>query len=74
MKVVIFRSTRDVIQCEKECRKVQIGCRVIPVPRSISPLCGMALEIKDEAGDAVLKVTEGLSIKVEIFDRDKVKL
>ncbi len=49
----LFQSTHDVIMAEKAIRNRKIPCRVIPVPRSISSQCGMALEIaKEYAGEA----------------------
>ncbi len=44
----LFQSTHDVILAEKAVRTRSIPCRVIPVPRSISSQCGMALEITGE--------------------------
>jgi len=44
----LFQSTHDVILAEKAIRTRKIPCRVIPVPRSVSSQCGMALEISKE--------------------------
>lgn len=44
----LFQSTHDVILAERAIRTRKIPCRVIPVPRSISSQCGMALEITKE--------------------------
>ena len=48
MRVFIFPSTRAVIKAEGAARQGGLRFRVIPVPRSISPHCGMALEIDDD--------------------------
>ena len=49
----LFQSTHDVILAERAVRTRGIPCRVIPVPRSISSECGMALDIgKDRAQEA----------------------
>ena len=47
--LLLFQSTHDVILAEKAIRQQGIPRRVIPVPRSVSSQCGMALEI--EPGD-----------------------
>ncbi|MBU0765403.1 MAG: DUF3343 domain-containing protein [Bacteroidetes bacterium] len=44
----LFESTYTVIKAEKIFRDNNIKCRIIPVPRSISPDCGMAIEIYEE--------------------------
>lgn len=74
MKVFIFESTRAVIKSETAVRAAEIDCRVIPVPRSVSPLCGMALEIDDESEQSAAELLEKLSISVKIFDRGDVRL
>ncbi len=43
--ITIYRCTRDVIKAEALAREQKLSFRIIPVPRSISPLCGMALEL-----------------------------
>jgi Putative Se/S carrier protein-like len=44
----LFQSTHDVILAERAIRSRKIPCRVIPVPRSVSSQCGMALDIPKE--------------------------
>lgn len=44
----LFESTHTVIKAEKLCQNNNIKYKIIPVPRSISPKCGMAIEISDE--------------------------
>ena len=43
--VILFKTTRDAIRAERLCKRNDISCKVIPVPRDISSECGMALEI-----------------------------
>jgi len=74
MKVFIFESTRAVIRAERIVRDNEIDCKIIPVPRSISPECGMALEITDDKTQTVSKLLKKISITARVFDRDKVKL
>jgi len=74
LKVFVFESTRAVIKSEAAVREGGIDCTVIPVPRSVSPHCGMALQIEDEDEAAAGELLSGLRIKTEIFDRSEVKL
>jgi hypothetical protein len=46
--LLLFQSTRAVIKAERIFRKNGLYCKVIPVPRTISSECGMAIEIKPE--------------------------
>lgn len=48
MKLLLFRTTRHVITVEKLIRSRKLPFSVVPVPRSISSECGMAIEIEDE--------------------------
>ncbi len=74
MKVFIFESTRSVITAEKTVRNAGIECTVIPVPRSVSPLCGMALQINDKDELHVKMIIAESGIKTSIFDRTEVIL
>lgn len=74
MKVFIFESTRAVIKGERAVRDAAISCRVIPVPRSVSPMCGMALQIDAEYESAVTQLFAEIGIKTDIFDRDELRL
>ena len=67
MKVFIFESTRAVIKSEKAVRAAGIGCTVIPVPRSVSPLCGMALQVEDSDVAHVSELLEGFGIEPKGF-------
>jgi hypothetical protein len=56
--LLLFQSTHDVIQAEKVIRQQGIHRRVIPVPRSISSQCGMALEINPDDREKVIDLLE----------------
>ena len=47
-QLLLFRTTRAVIKAERLLRRNTMYCKTIPVPRTISSECGMALEIKAE--------------------------
>ncbi len=51
--IVIFESTHDVIKAERLCEQENVACRIVPVPRSISSDCGIALEINESDKDRV---------------------
>ena len=74
MKIFIFKSTRDVIKAESALRAAGISCTVIPVPRSVSPLCGMALQIAEQDEEQVESLLVSISISPEVVDRSHVKL
>ena len=52
--LVLFQSTHDVIKAERTCLAAKIPVQVIPVPRSISSECGMALEINERAKEKAI--------------------
>jgi hypothetical protein len=74
MRIFIFESTRSVIRAEGVCRAVGLEVRVIPVPRSISPKCGMALEVENEYEKEVRRVLEENNLPAETFNRKDVTL
>ena len=59
----LFESTHIVINAEKLCQKKDINYKIIPVPRTISPQCGMAIEISDEFEIQVDKILNDVNIK-----------
>ena len=40
--VVTFHTTADAMAMEKACKEQQVPGRIIPVPRMISAVCGLA--------------------------------
>lgn len=73
MKIVIFKSTRDMIQVERALKKCKYNFKVIPVPRSLSSECGMAIEIGADLIEAVEKVADEKRVVVTIFDKDSLE-
>ncbi len=72
--IYIFDSTRSVIKAEKICRDANLKVRVIPVPRSISPKCGMALEVEEDCELKVARVLQQAGIEAGTVDRRDVTL
>ena len=56
--LLLFQSTHDVILAEKALRLEGIPRRVIPVPRSISSQCGMALEITPDNAEKAIELLD----------------
>jgi hypothetical protein len=55
MKIfLLFHSTRDVVKAEKVLTTEGIPVKIVPIPKSISPECGMAVETEPPNGDAAL--------------------
>jgi hypothetical protein len=71
--LLLFQSTHEVISAEKAIRKEQIRCMVIPVPRSLSSQCGMALEVDLDNRQKVIDLLESTGISVRIFTGDYKK-
>ena len=46
--IILFESTHSVIKAERLCRKAGIACQAIPVPRTITSDCAIALEINEK--------------------------
>jgi hypothetical protein len=52
--LLLFRSTRAVIKAERLLRGHDLSCKVIPVPRTISSECGMAIEIRSQEREQII--------------------
>ncbi len=72
--ITIYRCTRDVIKAEALAREQKLFCRVIPVPRSISPLCGMALELHVQDYPAFKLRLEDAGLAVESVEKKSASL
>ena len=74
MMIFVFQSTRAVITAEKLCREARLPCRVLPVPRSVSPRCGMALEMEASLEKRARELFKGAGLVISAFDKDDVEL
>lgn len=74
MKVFIFLSTRAVIKAEEAARRAELPVRVIPVPRSISPHCGMALECGEGEARALRELITEKGIDFSVHKQDELSL
>jgi hypothetical protein len=48
--LLLFESTRAAIKAERMLESAGIGVKVLPVPKELSPECGIAIEV--EAAEA----------------------
>lgn len=74
LKLILFQSTRDVIKLERNLSEKKIPFKVIPVPRSLSSECGMAIEIEEENIVYAEKIAFLFKIDLKIINRKEVTL
>lgn len=72
--IFIFDSTRSVIRAEKICRNAGLDIKIIPVPRSISPKCGMALEIDMKLEKDIRRLLLENDLNAETIERKDITL
>ena len=55
--ILIFRGTHQVLSAEKHLKKARVPMRLIPVPRSLTSDCGLAIRLtaswRDRARDVL---------------------
>jgi N-acyl-L-homoserine lactone synthetase len=66
--LLLFRNTREVIKAERILLRYGVAVRVIPVPRSISSECGMALHIPQADRDHCLSLLEAEDVHARAHD------
>ena len=56
--IIRFQSAHQALKAEKALKSCSLRCRMIPIPRNLSPDCGIALqiacELKEQAEAALL--------------------
>jgi len=72
--IFTFNKTRDAIKADSECKVAGFGHKVIPVPRSISSQCGMAIEVDSPFEDRLSGLLKDKDIAFKTYDKAKVKL
>jgi len=68
--LLLFQSTRDVIQAEKVCGKVPVTCQVVLVPREIASECGMAIRIDKADKTKAEKALAQAGIPAQVYAGD----
>ncbi len=69
--LLVFQSTREALRAERALRAGGIGCSVIPVPRSISSECGIAIEVSPVNRTNAEAVCSRECLKVSFFVWEK---
>ena len=60
--ILIFRGTHQVLSAEKHLKRAGVPMRLIPVPRSLTSDCGLAIRIPDSGRDRARDVLAGASL------------
>ncbi len=68
--LLLFQSTRAVIRGERLCRSRDVYCKVVPVPRTISSECGMAIEIRPEDREQIIALLAEAEISCTLVSLD----
>lgn len=63
--ILLFDSTRNVIHAERACRACGIAVEIVPVPRTLSSECGMALEVSKADQEAACNAITQRGIAVQ---------
>lgn len=56
--VMSFKSTHDAIKAETLVKRNNVDARLIPLPPEVSAGCGLALRLKEEDKNRVIKILE----------------
>ncbi len=59
----LFESTHMAIKAEKILAGNNYKYKVVPVPKSISPECGIAIDVYDELANEVESIFKNIEIK-----------
>ena len=64
--LLLFNNTRAVISAERLCKKNCISVTILPVPRSISTECGMAIEFQLEDRETIVKLLNDTELEYSL--------
>ncbi len=65
--LIRFESAHQALKAERVLKTCSLKCRMIPVPRSLSPDCGIALQIARELKEQAEAVLLDRSVQFEGF-------
>ncbi len=60
--ILIFRGTHQVLSAEKHLKRAGVPMRLIPVPRTLTSDCGLAIRISPAAMDKAREALAGASL------------
>jgi hypothetical protein len=69
--LLVFKTTRDVIVSERECKKAGFDCLAVPIPREHSSQCGIALEVPYEQKEKVFELLNGIRKQFKYYDKNE---
>lgn len=75
MAVMVFKSTIDAIKVQKLLGNSDIQVEVMPVPRSLSASCGIALRVRDFELETIKSLIKSAypHIQINILETDLPK-
>jgi len=65
----LFESTHAVITAERSLKSSNIQFKIIPVPRTISSQCGMAIEAEKSANQIISEILAKNKINFRVFNQ-----
>jgi len=68
--LALFRSTHQVIKGEGALSQAKISYRIVPVPKSLSAECGMAIEIEEKDRPALESVLRHCGVDVRFHEEE----
>ena len=71
--LLVFKSTRDVIVSERECKNAGFDCFTVPTPREHSSQCGIALEVPAAQKENVFVLLNNLKKQYKYYSKNEVK-
>ena len=63
-EIILFRSTHDAIRAEQALIEKGYTPRVIPVPKKISPDCGIALLVEPDVFEEAKELLHNLGVHI----------
>ena len=63
--VFTFVSTHHALKAEKVLQEAELKAAIIPVPRRISSLCGLAIKVETGIEPRAREVMEGAGVRIE---------
>jgi hypothetical protein len=70
--LLVFKSTRDVIVSERECKKAGFDCLAVPMPREHSSQCGIVLEVSCDQKEKVFELLSSIKKEYKYYDKNEI--
>ena len=69
--LLVFKTTRDVIVAERECKKAGFDCIAVPTPREHSSQCGIALEVSVDQKEKVFELLSTIKKQFKYYNKNE---